>query len=60
MWAVLGWCNGFGNDTYVAAIFQSENKARAWAKAHVCPCKTWRFQEFQFGEVDFEWYEAEK
>lgn len=29
MYAVLGWCDGFGNDTYVMAIFLTEEKARA-------------------------------
>lgn len=60
MCAVLGWCDGFGNDTYVMAIFPTEKKARAWAAANPCPYKEWHFQVFEFGEVDFEWYEAEK
>lgn len=59
MWAVLGWCDGFGNDTYVMAIFPTEKEARAWAAANY-PHEEWRFAKFEFGEVDFEWYEAEK
>ena len=60
MYAVLGWCVDFGNDTYVAAIFLTEEKARAWAAANPCPYNEWRFAKFEFGEVDLDWYGAEK
>ena len=54
MIAVLSYVDGFGNDTYVKAIYPTlEN-----AKQHYL--KNFRYQEFDFGEVYFDIYEAKE
>ena len=54
MIAVLSYVDGFGNDTYVEAIYPTlEN-----AKQHYL--NNFRYQEFDFGEVDFDIYEAKE
>lgn len=54
MIAVLSYVDGFGNDTQVEAIYPTlEN-----AKQHYL--KNFRYQEFDFGEVDFDIYEAKE
>lgn len=71
MIAVLGWCDGFGNDTYVAGIFPNLKKAEEFSKEHDdkiqklnhYPHPSWgsedyRWVEFDYGEVDFDYYDA--
>lgn len=52
MIAVLRWCDGFGNDTYVKAIYPTLEEA----KQHFEEGDRW--VEFDYGLVEFEWYEA--
>lgn len=52
MVALLGWTDGFGNDTYVHGIYPSMDEAKAHAKEGL------RWVQFDYGEVDFDWYEA--
>ena len=53
MIAVLGWTDGFGNDTYVWGIYPTLEMAKQYANE-----KGLCWVEFDFGEVDFNWYEA--
>ncbi len=53
MIAVLGWCDGFGNDGYVKAICSTYEKAKEFHDK-----ENDRWVEFNFGKVDFDWYEA--
>ena len=59
MIAVLDYVDGFGNDTYVSAIFSTLEEAKSYAleKSSNGFFKT-RWQDFNFGEVDFDYYEA--
>ena len=52
MIAILGWTDGFGNDTYVWGIYPTLEIAKRYAK------KELRWVEFDFGEVEFDWYDA--
>ena len=52
MIAVLRWTDGFGNDTYVKGIYPSIDAAKRDYK----PGDRW--VKFEYGKVDFEWYEA--
>lgn len=59
MIVVLDWFDGFGNDTYVVGVFPNLEEAR---KAYE-PIKTnteteLRYEKFQFGLVEWNWYEA--
>ena len=54
MVAVLGWIDGFGADTQVLAIYPTLAEAERYAD------KECRYVEFEFGEVDFDFYEAKK
>lgn len=54
MIAVLGWVDGFGNDTQVYGIYPTLEEA----KANVG--EGFRYKEFDFGEVDFDFYEAKE
>lgn len=62
MIAILGWCDGFGNDTYVAAIVKTQADAIAWVAENVPTYYHYplRWTEFNFGKVDFDYYEAQK
>ena len=52
MIAVLSYVDGFGNDTQVDAIYPTlEN-----AKQHYS--ENFRYQEFEFGKVTFDIYDA--
>lgn len=61
MIAVLGWVDGFGADTKVEGIFKTMADAISYVgdlKKNAdrdCPL---RYQEFDFGETDFDYYEA--
>ena len=46
MIAILGWTDGFGNDTYVWGIYPTLEIAKRYAK------KELRWVEFDFGEVE--------
>ncbi len=62
MIAVLGWCDGFGNDTYVFGIYDSIETARNKVAPYDENDKTHerRYQEFNLNEeVYFDYYEAE-
>ena len=52
MIAVLSWCDGFGNDTFIRGIYPSLQEAKHEEED--------RWVEFQYGEVEFDWYEANK
>lgn len=52
MIAILEWVDGFGNDTYVNAIYPTLKEA----EKHYREGQRW--VKFDFGQVDFEWYEA--
>jgi len=52
--AILGWTDGFGNDTYVDAIYPTLEIAQS----HCKDSKAFRWVEFDFGEVEFDWYDA--
>ena len=52
MIAILGWTDGFGNDTYVWGIYPTLEVAKRYAKEGL------RWVKFDFGEVDFDWYAA--
>lgn len=52
MIAVLGWTDGFGNDTYVKGIYPTLEEA----KKHCSENDRW--DEFDFGPIEFDWYEA--
>ena len=53
MFAVLEWVDGFGNDTRVAGIYPTLDEAIVYDEND-------RWIEFEFGEVNFDWYEANK
>lgn len=52
MIAVLSWIDGFGHDTYVKAIYPTLEEAKQ------CFSEGDRWVEFDYGLVDFYWYEA--
>ena len=52
MIAVLSYVDGFGNDTYVEGIYPTLEIA----KQHYS--NNFRYQEFEFGAVDFDIYDA--
>lgn len=54
MIAVLGWTDGFGNDTYVEAIYPTFEQAAKQYSSEV----EFRWVEFDYGEVNFDWYDA--
>ena len=54
MIAVLSYVDGFGNDTYVEAIYPTLEIA----KQHYS--NNFRYQEFEFGTVDFDIYDAKE
>lgn len=54
MIAVLGWVDGFGNDTQVCGIYPTLEEAKANTG------EGFRYKEFDFGEVDFDFYEAKE
>ena len=58
MYAILDWCDGFGNDTIVIGIFDDLEKARAqWGKV-----KNLRYQKIELNtEIeDLDYYSAKK
>ena len=52
MIAVLSYVDGFGNDTYVEGIYPTLEIA----KQHYS--ENFRYQEFEFGKVTFDIYDA--
>lgn len=59
MIAVLNWVDGFGNDTCVIGIFPNLEEARkACESIKINTSSKLRYEEFQFGMVDWDWYEA--
>ena len=52
MIAVLRWTDGFGHDTYVKAIYPTLEQAKQYFSEGD------RWVEFNYGLVDFDWYEA--
>ena len=62
MIAVLGWIDGFGADTTVEGIFRTMGDALNYVgdlKKNADRDYPLRYQEFDFGEVDFDYYEAD-
>lgn len=53
MIAVLGWVDGFGADTVVMGIYQSLEDAIIAGYG-----EKFQYQEFEFGEVDFDIYDC--
>ena len=53
MIAVLVWVDGFGNDTQVCGIYPTLKEA---ANAD----ESCRYEEFEFGEVNFDYFEAKE
>lgn len=63
MIAVLSWVDGFGADTAVWGIFESIEDAQAEYAEYKDKKDNYerlRYQEFVFGSVDFDWYEAKE
>lgn len=62
MIAVLGWCDGFGNDTYVAGIFPNLTEAEQFSNDRnnkaLWETDAYRWVKFNYGEVDFDYYDA--
>ena len=62
MIAVLGWCDGFGNDTFVAGIFSNLTEAEKFATDRnskaIFDSDAYRWVKFNYGRVDFDWYDA--
>ena len=59
MIAVLDWVDGFGADTRVVGIFPSLEEARKACGPIKKNTRTeLKYAEFQFGLVDWDWYEA--
>ena len=54
MIALLEWVDGFGADTHVRGIFPTLNAAKPYIEEGN------RYVEFDFGLVDFDFYEAKK
>lgn len=54
MIAVLEYVDGFGHDTKVVAIYPTLKIAKK-SIGH-----NFRYQEFEFGEVYFDWYDAKE
>ena len=52
MIAVLGWIDGFGHDTEVKGIYPTLEEAKLYASEDD------RWEEFDYGFVNFDWYEA--
>ena len=52
MIAVLGWTDGFGHDTYVRAIYPTLEQAKQYFTNGD------RWVEFDYGRVNFDWYDA--
>ena len=52
MIAVLGWTDGFGHDTYVRAIYPTLEQAKQYFTDGD------RWVEFDYGRVNFDWYDA--
>ena len=63
MIAVLDWVDGFGSDTMVSGIFENMEQAIAFVgdlKENAKKDYPSRYEEFSFGEVCFDYYEAKK
>lgn len=59
MIAVLGYCDGFGNDTFVVGIFESEEKAQKCCKSSYNACET-RYKSIELNQLcDLDYYDAE-
>jgi hypothetical protein len=55
---VLGWCDGFGNDTFVLGIFDSIETARKKCEMECNGYET-RYQEVELNTIqDFDYYMA--
>ena len=54
MIAVLGFVDGFGCDTEVVGIFPTLEAAKKYYQ------KNFLYQEFEFGAVEFDLYEAKE
>ena len=59
MYMLVGWCDGFGNDTYVKSVYSTREDAIA--HAHVDDAyHPDKLIAFNFGdEIDFDYYSAE-
>lgn len=55
MYAVVKWCDGFGNDSWISGIYSTAEEAikNANFKSSMYPDKV---IAFNFGEVDFDYY----
>ena len=58
MYALIGYVDGFGNDGYVKGIYCTYSETIRNADLHSeLPD---RYVEFDFGKVDFDYYEAKR
>ena len=58
MYALIGYVDGFGNDGYVKGIYCTYGETIRNADLHgELPD---RYVEFDFGKVDFDYYEAKR
>lgn len=63
MIAVLNWTDGFGADTIVSGIFENMEQAVAFVgdlRENAKMGHPSRYEEFSFGEVWFDYYEAKE
>lgn len=59
MIVVLNWIDGFGADTRVVGIFSNLEEARKACEPIKANTETeLKYEEFQFGLVEWDWYEA--
>lgn len=59
MYLLVGWCDGFGNDTYVRAVYQTREEAVKHARTEDIDNPD-RLIRFDFSEpIDFDYYAAE-
>lgn len=58
MYAVVCWCDGFGNDSYVSGIYQTLEEAISNANLSKESDTPDKIVEFNFGKVNFDYYEC--
>ena len=58
---VLGWCDGFGNDTYTIGVFDSVQTARSQLVCDKDTDHPMKYVKTQINNANtiFDWYDAE-
>jgi len=59
MYAVIAWCDGFGYDTLVTGIYKDFEEACKHARSNPNSSYPDKIVAFNFGEVDWDYYEIE-